>query len=184
MKSLINDIINYVPVGEKEIQEKEMILDFIAKNPNCLTRENKIAHLTVSSWVVNPQRTKVIMAYHNIYDSWAWLGGHADGCSDLPEVALKEAREEAGLKDVRLVSRDILSLEVLTVDGHVKKGNWVPCHLHLNLTYLLEAPEETDLTVNEEENSGVAWFTFEEALKASREPWFVEHIYSKLIAKM
>ena len=184
MKSLINDILNYEPWNEKEAAEKELILDFIKKNPDCLTRDNKTAHLTVSSWVVNPQRTKVLMAYHKIYDSWAWLGGHADGCADLCAVAEKEAREEAGLEHVRLVSRDILSLEILTVSGHVKKGVWVPSHLHLNLTYLLEAEEDAALAVNEEENTGVAWFEFDDALAASKEPWFVEHIYSKLIKKL
>ena len=60
----------------------------------------------------------------------------------------------------------------------------MPSHLHYNVTYLLEAAEDAVLAVNEEENSGVAWFTFEEALKASKEPWFVEHIYPKLIRKV
>lgn len=198
MKSLIADIKRYEPWNEKEALEKQQILRFMEENPDCLTRENQIAHMTVSAWVVNPQRTKVLMAYHKIYDSWAWLGGHADGCADLLSVAVREACEEAGLKPqpkpdgsdagvltgVRPVSREILSLETLTVSGHVKKGQWVPSHLHLNLTYLLEAPEDAALAVNEEENSGVAWFTFEDALKASKEPWFVEHIYSKLIKKM
>ena len=40
------------------------------------------------------------------------------------------------------------------------------------------------LTVNAEENAGVAWFTFDEALKVSKEDWFVEHIYPKLIRKV
>ena len=79
---------------------------------------------------------------------------------------------------------EIFSMETLTVDGHVKHGSWVPSHLHLNLTYLLEADEKESLQINEEENSGVRWFLLEEALAASKEPWFVEHIYSKLIRKM
>ena len=33
-------------------------------------------------------------------------------------------------------------------------------------------------------NSGVAWFSPEEALEKSTEPWFVEHVYSKLLEKM
>ena len=34
------------------------------------------------------------MIYHNIYNSWAWTGGHADGNENLVEVALKEAEEQ------------------------------------------------------------------------------------------
>lgn len=185
MKSLIDDIIRYEPWNEKEAAEKELILDFLRANSDALDRSNQAGHMTASAWVVNPERTKVLMAYHKIYDSWAWLGGHADGCADLLSVAVKEACEEAGLQreGVRPMSRDILSLEVLPVEGHMKKEKWVPSHLHYNLTYLLEAAENEALAVNEEENSSVAWFTFEEALAASKEPWFVEHIYSKLIKK-
>ena len=69
-----------------------------------LTRENKNAHMTVSAWITDQDRKMVLMAYHNIYDSWAWLGGHADGNADLKEVIVKEIREESGLKDARSVS--------------------------------------------------------------------------------
>ena len=85
---------------------------------------------------------------------------------------------------MRAVSRDIFSLEVLTVDGHEKRGAYVPSHLHMNVTYLLEADDRDALSVCEEENSGVAWFTLDDALKASTEPWFVERIYKKLNDKL
>ena len=75
------------------------------------------------------------------------------------------------------MSEEIYSLEVLTVDGHEKRGAYVPSHLHLNVTYLLEADDTDALTVCEAENSGVRWFSLEDALKASAEPWFVERIY-------
>ena len=65
----------------------------------------------------------------------------------------------------------------------MKKGVWVPSHLHFNLTFLAEADEGDELRIAEEENSGVKWFSFEDALKASTEPWFVEHIYKKLIER-
>ena len=124
------------------------------------------------------------MAYHNIYNSWSWLGGHADGETDLLKVALREAREESGLRNVRPVSEDIYSLESLTVDGHIKKGKYVSSHLHLNVTFLLEADEEDSLSVKPDENSGVAWFGLEEAIEASTEEWFRENVYAKLNEKL
>ena len=137
-------------------------------------------HMTASAWVVNKARTKVLMVYHNIYDSWSWMGGHADGEEDLLSVALREVQEESGIRQVHPVTEDIYSLEVLTVDGHVKHGAYVSSHLHLNVTYLLEASEEESLHMKPDENSGVAWFGLEEAVKASSEPWFRERIYPKL----
>ena len=229
LETLMDEIRLYQPWTDKETWEQKQILDFMEKNPDCLFRGNRIAHMTASAWVVNRQRTKVLMAYHKIYDSWAWLGGHADGEADLLQVAMKEACEEAGLRpanpilmkaglrpaaaepegraasggpatnegraaadqgpeaaagSLRPVREEIFSLETLTVDGHMKHGSWVPSHLHLNLTYLLEADEAEPLRINADENTGVRWFLFEEALAASKEPWFVEHIYPKLIRKL
>ena len=183
MMKLYEQIKNYTPVNEQEQNDKEQMLAFLLENDNCLTRENTVAHFTVSIWTVNKERTKTLMVYHNIYNSWSWVGGHADGIENLAEVAMRELQEETGVKNARLVSDEILSVETLTVDGHMKKGKYVSSHLHFNLTYLAEADEAEALVVNEDENQAVKWFTFEEALEASTEPWMVEHIYKKLIEK-
>lgn len=79
---------------ERDLLQISRLLDWA---PDLLSRENLTAHFTASAWTVNPDRTKVLMAYHNIYRSWAWLGGHADGDSDLLAVALREVQEELSL---------------------------------------------------------------------------------------
>ncbi len=177
------EIEKYRPFNEQERRDREVILRFIDKNDDAFQRTNLTAHMTASAWVVNRARTKTLMVYHKIYDSWSWTGGHADGEKDLLAVALREVREETGVS-ARPVTRDIYSLEVLTVDGHEKRGAYVPSHLHMNVTYLLEADEREAVAVCEEENSGVRWFTLEDALAASTEPWFVERIYRKLNEKL
>lgn len=174
----------YRPWNEQERQDQVLILDFLRKNPDAFYRTNLLAHMTASAWVVNPQRSKVLMVYHRLYDSWSWAGGHADGEEDLLAVALREVREETGIQRLRPVTEEIYSLEVLTVDGHEKHDRYVPSHLHLNVTYLLEAEEDQPLRVCEAENSGVAWFSLADALSASTEPWFIERIYKKLNEKL
>ena len=124
------------------------------------------------------------MAYHNIYDSWAWLGGHADGEEDLLAVALREVREESGVKHARPASENIFSLEVLTVDGHEKRGAYVSSHLHLNVTYFFEADPGEPLRVKPDENSGVQWIPVEEIEENVSEPWMMERIYRKLLQRM
>ena len=181
--SLFHDIENYIPSNPQEAQDKEVMLRFMAANADCLVRENKIAHFTTSIWTVDKARTKTLMVYHNIYNSWSWIGGHADGEEDLPSVAMRELQEETGIRGAVLTSGDIFSLEILPVEGHIRKGIYVPSHLHLNVTYMAEADESETLTVNESENKAVGWFIFDDALKASTEPWFVERIYPKLIEK-
>ena len=124
----IEDIKNYKPYNEQEAKDKDLILKCINLHDDILTRENTIAHITSSGYIVNKSRTKVLMIYHNIYKSWAWTGGHADGDSDLLHVAIKEAKEETGLKNVTPVMTNILGLDVLNVNGHIKKGKYVSSH--------------------------------------------------------
>ena len=183
-QELMETIKAYQPFNEQEEMDKALILNWIETQENAFSRDNTVAHMTASAWVVNKDRSKVLMVYHNIYHSWSWLGGHADEETDLLAVAIREVKEEAGISSVRPVSEEIFSLESLTVDGHVKRGSYVSSHLHLNVTYLLEADSEEHVSVKEDENSGVAWFSPEEALKKSTEPWFVERVYGKLVEKM
>lgn len=180
---IVKDIAAYAPVNEQERRDKELMLRFIAENDDAFCRENLIAHMTASAWLVNPARDRVLMVYHRIFGSWSWTGGHADGERDLLSVALREVSEETGVDHLRPVTEDIFSIEILTVDGHEKRGQYVPSHLHMNVTYLIEADDTQPLKIRPDENSGVRWFTPEDALKVSTEPWFVERIYKKLIEK-
>lgn len=170
--------------NEQEEIDRRRMLAFLEEGVTPFLRDNETAHFTASGWIVNPARTKVLMVYHNIYRSWSWVGGHADGEEDLLAVALKEAREETGVEHIRPVSEEPFSLEILTVNGHEKRGEYVSSHLHYNVTYLLEAEESDVLRVKPDENSGVAWFTPEEALADSTEPWMVERVYRKLMEKL
>ena len=178
---LRDDILAFRPYNEQEETEKRLMLQYMDTFPDLLTRENEMAHFTASCWIVNPARTHALMAFHNLYQSWAWLGGHADGEADLLAVALKEANEESGVA-ARPVLRDIFSVEILGVPGHVKRGKYVSSHLHLNVTYLLEADEEQALHEKPDENSGVRWFALRDVVPNTREPE-MRVVYQKLMDK-
>ena len=173
----------YVPFNEQEEKDRKEILRRL-KTEELYLRDNNGAHLSASAWVVSSDRKQVLMCYHNIYHSWSWLGGHCDGDRNLLRVAIREVKEESGLEEVRPVSENIFSLEILTVDGHEKRGEYVSSHLHLNITYLLEADPNAPLHNKADENAGVKWFERNAAVEASTEPWFKERIYNKLNAKL
>ena len=182
--NIYEQIHRYVPFNIQEEKDKANILAFLDTYENTFFRENEIAHMTASAWVVNGKMDKVLMAYHRIYDSWSWLGGHCDGDEDCLRVALKEVQEESGIVHVKPLSEEIFSLEVLSVDSHYRKGIYVPTHMHLNVTYLLQADDKDELIIKEDENASVAWFSLDEALQRSTEKWFVDNIYSKLNDKL
>lgn len=175
---------HYVPYNEQEEKDRQVMLQLLRTTPDIFERKNQTAHFTASSWLLNREHDKVLMIYHNIYHSWAWTGGHADGETDLLAVAMREAKEETGVTEIKALSELPFSIEILTVDGHVKRGSYVPSHLHLNVTYLLEADEDEVLRVKPDENSGVKWFSLEAALEASTEAWMVERVYRKLNEKL
>ena len=83
VRKLQSEIESYLPFNEQEERDREMILRALKTEDQVFFRDNPVCHMTASSWIVNADRTKVLMAYHNIYDSWSWLGGHADGEEDL-----------------------------------------------------------------------------------------------------
>ena len=184
MKQLTNQIENYIPYNEQELKDKETILYALKTQQQILTRNNPFMHMSTSCWIVNPTRDKILMIYHKIYDSWSWLGGHADGESNLLSVACKELQEESGVKNYRVVDEKPFSIEVLTVDGHIKKGNYVSSHLHLNVTYLFEVDEHELLIQNEIETNGVKWIPMNQIEQEVSEKWFMENIYTKLINKL
>ena len=107
--SWIEEIKKYTPYNEQEQRDKELILKCINDYDDLLFRENPIAHITSSGYIVNKERTKVLMIHHNIYKTWAWTGGHADGDGDLIHVAVKEAVEETGVKHFKVISTEMLS---------------------------------------------------------------------------
>ncbi len=181
--ALIKKIEEFQPYNEQESEDRIQMLKVLKTQNQVLLRENKMVHFTASAWVLNPEKTKLLMVYHNIYNSWSWTGGHADGEADLMYVARKECCEETGIQSLKDLSNDIFSLEILTVDGHEKHGRYVNSHLHLNVTYLFEADEEQNLKYKLDENSGVAWIPVTEIRNKVSEPWMMARIYEKLLDK-
>ncbi len=171
----------FVPENPQETQDKILILHYIEAFPDTvLLRDNQLAHITSSGFVMNRQLDKVLMVHHNQRNTWAWTGGHADGEGDLLHVAIKEAKEETGVQEVTPLTNRIISLDILPVYGHMKRGEWVSTHLHLSVAYILIASESETLIVNEAENSAVRWLSVDQF----REDFFDSHdiyLYNKLI---
>jgi 8-oxo-dGTP pyrophosphatase MutT (NUDIX family) len=174
----IKHIEEYNPKNEQEKTDKIAMLQFVENNNDAFDRTNLVGHFTSSAIIVNPEMTKVLFIHHNIYNSWGWVGGHNDGDPDFLGVAIKEAKEETGVRYIKPYHEEIIGLDNIYVYNHIKNGKYVPDHIHMNATYLLIASESETLTIKEDENSGVKWFGLKEALKAIDEPRMVP-IYTK-----
>ncbi len=183
MSKTIEMLKNYVPYNEQEETDIKNIIKAEEIFKNILTRDNEYCHLTASAFIINKEHTKVLCIFHNIYQSWSWVGGHADGDDDMLYVASKETREETSLKNFKLIGSGPISVEILPVKGHEKRGKYVSAHSHLNITYLFEADESETIKILEEENSNIGWLTFDELLNKTSEPHMLP-IYEKIIEKI
>lgn len=184
MNSYQREIWNYKPTCEQEEHDRRLMLQYVELFPNTIgTRQCEIGHITASSLIFNKDRGKLLMVYHNIYHSWSWTGGHADGEEQLLLTAMREAVEETGVQGICPISREVQSLEILPVWGHFKRGSYVCSHQHLNFSFLLEADEEEALKIKEDENSAVAWIPLEELGEKVTEPEMMP-VYEKLIGRI
>lgn len=179
---LRDEIEEYVPFDEAEEKIKKYLLRWIESFDDVLTRKNEFGHFTSSAFVINKDRTKMLVVYHNIFGAWVFPGGHADGEEDLLSVAIREVKEETNLK-TKVLEKDIFAISASPIIGHVKRGKYVPAHTHLDVVYLLEASENDELAFRSDESKGVKWMTFEEAVGDDVVD-FIRPVHRRIIEKL
>ena len=183
MITLKQQINTYVPQTEDEHKAKTHILDQWNTLGDRIFERPDVGHFTASSIILNQNRTHMLMVYHNIYDSFAWTGGHADGEQNLLHKAMEEAREETGLQTLVPLSSAILSIDILPVKSHQKRGTTIAAHQHYNVAYGFIASDKQLLAVKPDENSQVCWIALDTWKTQCKEPHMIP-IYEKIIDRM
>lgn len=125
---------------------------FVQSNPECFNRHNP-AHITGSSWVINPSRDHVLMLHHRKYDQWFQPGGHPEDEVDVLQVALRETTEETG---VSLEQIHLLDHGIFDVDIHSAPVGEEGIHQHVDIRFLVEIDDALHLPGNVESHE-VRW---------------------------
>jgi 8-oxo-dGTP pyrophosphatase MutT (NUDIX family) len=124
-----------VPTGDPSVEEaRDRIVRWIDGHPDALLRSCTEAHLTGSALVVDPSTGAVILLHHRKLQRWLQPGGHADGDANLAAVALREAVEETGIRDLQV------AVPAIDLDIHRVEPPAEGPHLHLDVRYLVVAP--------------------------------------------
>lgn len=183
-RKMLQEIRNYIPTTPLEKEDQKLIVEYLkVYGKKAYDRNSLTAHMTASAIIVNRTHDKVLFAYHLIYQSYGWLGGHADGEFDLKAVAKKEVMEESRLTEVSELYPYIASLEVIGVKHHVKYNQNISDHLHLNVSYLFETDESLPIFIKENENSSIAWIAISDIEKVVTEERMIE-IYQKILRRL
>ena len=156
---------NIIPFGKTEDVMIQRTIAFIKSNEFPMDQNLKDGHLTGSAWVVNRERTKALFTHHKKLNMWLQLGGHAELSDEsIKDTAIREAQEESGLQSIRLLSQEILSVDIHLIPAH----NGFPDHLHYDIQFLFEADEQESLSLSKE-SKDLKWIVFEDIHKYNDE---------------
>jgi 8-oxo-dGTP pyrophosphatase MutT (NUDIX family) len=150
---LLDDVRVYRPYDERERAMQERLVAFLeAHGLRAFDRALPAGHVTASAWIVDPGRAQAVLLHHRKLERWLQLGGHVDGDPDVRRAALREAREESGLRTLRLIAEDIYDIDVHRIPARGAEEE----HDHYDLRFALEADPREPLVRNEESHD-VRW---------------------------
>lgn len=176
-------LLEYIPWDAQEAICRQQLLQLLDTEINLFSREHVHMHMCASAWIVNADFTKVLMVYHNLYDSWSWCGGHFENDMDLQHTAYREAIEETHIHALRLLQDNLFSMEALPVKQHYKNNQCIQSHVHYNLTYLYQGDETAYVEPCIKENRAVMWIPISQLTSYVKEPHML-NIYQKLNKKL
>jgi 8-oxo-dGTP pyrophosphatase MutT (NUDIX family) len=136
-------------------EHRDQVAAFVVEHADAALRTNLVGHLTGSALVVDAHAERTLLLLHRKLGRWFQPGGHADGDTSLPAVALREATEETGIDGLRV------AVPAFDVDVHRVEPPAEAPHLHLDVRYLVLAPEGAHEHANEE-SLALRWVRLEE----------------------
>ncbi len=173
-KPLLSLIQNYRIQHAAETATIDRFVSFIEANHDCFSRQLEIGHITGSAWLVNNNGSAVLLTHHRKLNRWLQLGGHAEGCSDIRSVAMREAYEESGLKEIRAISEEIFDLDI----HRIPERRDEKAHDHYDVRFALRAVGSEEWSVSDESHSldwvpvlDLARKTEDESLIRMKEKW-------------
>lgn len=175
----------FTPADENEAAILAQIRQFLAESKNAYDRSNLTAHVVADAWIVNLARTHVVLIEHGANKRWMAPGGHCDGDPDVRAGAMREAMEEAGLTNLKpLLDGNVFDLN----SGHVPlrhKSNGIiePAHVHFDICFAFEAPDNAALQVSHE-STGVKWVPVKDIATMNYYPDHMRRVEKTLNGKL
>lgn len=131
---------------------RRRIVAFITSRPDAFERTAAEGHVTASAWIVDPERSRTLLLHHRKLDRWLQPGGHVDGDPDVRAAALREAREETGLRTLRFAAEGVYDVDVHAIPATGSE----PAHEHFDIRFALEADPREPVRGNDESH-GLRW---------------------------
>jgi len=163
-RSLLDLLAAHRPSCPDESEALGAITEFVAANRDCFERSLLVGHVTGSAWVVDHDRSSVVLLHHGKLGRWLQPGGHADGDPNLARVASREAREETSLRSLRLDGRGIFDVDVHEIPAWGAE----PAHLHYDVRFLFRA-DRGEAPMPSDESHDARWLRLDDARRLAPE---------------
>jgi 8-oxo-dGTP pyrophosphatase MutT (NUDIX family) len=151
-QSLLNLLHQHQPCDAHEAAMLRQFVAFVEQHPDCFERSLTVGHVTGSAWILDRDRTHVLLTHHRKLNKWLQPGGHADGDADVLGVALREAVEETGLTHIEPASNEVFDVDIHAIPARGHE----PQHFHYDVRFLFHADRNTPLVITEESHD-LAW---------------------------
>jgi 8-oxo-dGTP pyrophosphatase MutT (NUDIX family) len=118
-------------------------------HPRAYFRDHLPGHMTGSAWIIDETGAYTLLTHHAKLNRWLQPGGHADGDENILNVALREAVEETGLKNLKLLSDSFFDIDIHTIPARQD----FPEHLHYDMRFLFQASRTETFTITAESHA-------------------------------
>jgi 8-oxo-dGTP pyrophosphatase MutT (NUDIX family) len=158
----------FQPRDEGEAEDVRRVRALAEDPADPWSRANPL-HITASALIVHPPTGRVLLRWHQRQQAWLQVGGHGDpGETDPLAIALREAREESALTDLRPwpegPAAQLWQVAVVNVPENSKE----PAHQHADLRFLL-ATDDPDGAREETPGNPLRWLPVAEAIEFTSE---------------
>lgn len=164
-------ILSYL--NKNKTKNAEHLIKFIKSVGDLYSRNNDDGHITASAFIVSDDKKHVLLIEHAKYNMWLSPGGHVDAGENSLKAAIRETAEETGVKNIELLKKDILDIDIHRIPHSEKKGE--PEHWHFDIRYLFKAPKDlvinlnsdakddiNGVSVNKQECNGYKWYSLDD----------------------
>jgi ADP-ribose pyrophosphatase YjhB (NUDIX family) len=156
-RDLIQHLQAHKAFDANEHAMRDALIQFVETYEDCAARRLQAGHLTGSAWIVDKYLTHTLLTHHRKLNLWVQLGGHVEDDADMLSASWREAREESGLQDLRLLRPHIFDVDIHTIPARKEE----PEHFHYDIRYVFQADRHAALTVRRESRQ-LAWVALDE----------------------